>query len=137
MFAKRLTYAQEACTLALEETRGVGATLNRRAGLDRECEKTQAMARHIEDEVKYYYDSHPTEEDLMGETSFHADLVHYLVEVLRWLFQGQICAIYENLNMYQTANSDEYPIAPDVAVIKRASQRSVRSWRVGKSGPAP
>jgi hypothetical protein len=32
------------------------------------------MARHIEDEVKYYYDSHPTEEDLMGETAFHANL---------------------------------------------------------------
>ena len=40
------------------------------------------MARHIEDEVKYYYDSHSTEEDLMGETSFHADLVHYLMDVL-------------------------------------------------------
>ena len=95
------------------------------------------MARHIEDEVMYYYDSHSTEEDLMGETSFHADLVHYLVEVLRWLFQGKICAIYENLNMYQTANPKEYPVAPDIAVIKGVPRRSVRSWRVGKSGPAP
>ena len=40
------------------------------------------MARHIEDEVKYYYDSHSTEEDLMGETAFHAALVRYLVDVL-------------------------------------------------------
>jgi Uma2 family endonuclease len=95
------------------------------------------MARHIEDEVAYYYDSHSTEEDLMGETSFHADLVHYLVEVLRWLFHGQTCSIYENLNMYQTANANEYPVAPDIAVIKGVSQHSTRSWRVGKSGPAP
>jgi len=95
------------------------------------------MARHIEDEVIYYYDSHSTEEDLMGETSLHADLVIYLVEVLRWLFHRQVCAIYDNLNFYQTANPDEYPIAPDIAVIKGVSHHPARSWRVGKSGPAP
>ena len=95
------------------------------------------MARHIEDEVKYYYDSHSTQEDLMGETSFHADLVNYLLDVLRWFFQGQRCAIYDNLNFYQTANPDEYPIAPDIAVIQGIAHRPVRSWRVGTSGPAP
>ena len=95
------------------------------------------MARQIEDEVKYYYDSHPTEEDLMGETSFHAELVHYLMEVLRWLVQGQLCALYENLNMYQTPDPKEYPVAPDIAVIKGVPQRSARSWRVGRSGPVP
>ena len=96
------------------------------------------MARHIEDEVVYYYDSHSTEEDLMGETAFHAALVRYLVDVLTWLFQGQVCAIYENLNIYQTANPNEYPMAPDVAVIKGVAYKpTTRSWRVGKSGPAP
>ena len=135
MFAKLLTYAHRACTLALEEKRGVGQTLNRRAGLERE--RTQEMARHIEDEVAYYYDSHPTQEDLMGETSFHADLVNYLMDVLRWYYHGQLCALYENLNIYQTANPLEYPVAPDVAVFKGVSRRSIRSWRVGKSGPAP
>ena len=74
----------------------------------------------------------------MGETAFHAALVRYLVDVLTWLFQGQLCAIYENLNFYQTANTYEYPLAPDVAVIKGvAYQLLTRSWRVGKSGPAP
>jgi Uma2 family endonuclease len=96
------------------------------------------MARHIEDEVIYYYDSHSTQEDLMGETAFHAALARYLVEVLTWLFQGQLYAIYDNLNIYQTANPNEYPVAPDVAVIKGvAYQLLTRSWRVGKSGPAP
>jgi Uma2 family endonuclease len=95
------------------------------------------MARHIEDEVKYYYDSHSTQEDLMGETSFHADLVIYLMEVLRWLFRRQVCAIYDNLNFYQTANPNEYPVAPDIAVIKGVSHHPARSWRVGKSGSAP
>ena len=95
------------------------------------------MARHIEDEVKYYYDSHPTEEDLMGETSFHADLVNYLLDVLRCLFHGRLYAIYDNLNFYQTSNSREYPLAPDIAIIPGIAHRPVRSWRVGKSGPAP
>ncbi|HKV57261.1 MAG TPA: Uma2 family endonuclease [Ktedonobacteraceae bacterium] len=96
------------------------------------------MARHIEDEVEYYYDSHSTEEDLMGETAFHRALVRYLVDVLTWLFQGQLCAIYDNLNIYQTANPHEYPLAPDATVIKGvAYQPTIRSWRVGKSGPAP
>ena len=95
------------------------------------------MARQIENEVKYYYDFHPTEEDLMGETSFHADLVNYLLDVLRWLFHEQLCAIYDNLNFYQTSNSQEYPLAPDIAIIPGIAHRRVRSWRVGKSGPAP
>jgi Uma2 family endonuclease len=95
------------------------------------------MEKRVEDEVAYYYDSHPTEEDLMGETSFHSNLVRYLTLVLRWLFQGQLCAVYENLNFYQTSNPKEYPLAPDIAVIKGIPFRHLRSWRVGKTGPAP
>ena len=95
------------------------------------------MARQVEHEVAYYYDFHPTEEDLMGETSIHAALVQYLMEVLTWLFRGQACTIYKNLNFYQTPDSREYPLAPDIAVIKGEDFRHVRSWRVGKTGPAP
>jgi Uma2 family endonuclease len=95
------------------------------------------MAKQIEDKVAYYYDSHPTEEDLMGETSDHATLVSYLMAVLTWLFHGQRCAIYENLNFYQTANKYERPLAPDIAVIKGAPFQRVKSWRIGTTGPAP
>jgi Uma2 family endonuclease len=95
------------------------------------------MAKHVEHEVAYYYDSHPTEKDLMGEASVHAALVEYLVAVLRWLLREQVCAVYENLNFYQTPNPKEYPLAPDIAVIKGYNFRHVRSWRVGKTGPAP
>jgi colicin import membrane protein len=96
------------------------------------------MIEHTSDEVAYYYyDSHPTEEDLMGETPPHAALVHYLMDVLAWLFHDQLCAIYENFNFYQTRNKDEKPLAPDLAVIKGVAQRPVRSWRVGVYGPAP
>ena len=93
--------------------------------------------RHFEHEVAYYYDFHPTEEDLMGETSMHADLVRYLMEVLMWQFHDQVCAIYDNLNFYQTDNYKEYPLAPDIAVIKGVERWPVTSWRVGKTGPAP
>jgi Uma2 family endonuclease len=95
------------------------------------------MARHVEHEVAYYYDFHPTEEDLMGETSVHAALVEYLAAVLRWLLREQVCAVYKNLNFYQTPDPKEYPLAPDIAVIKGIPFRHVRSWRVGKTGPAP
>ena len=91
----------------------------------------------MNDEVAYYYDSHPTEEDLMGETSLHSRLVRYLMDVLQHLFRGHPCAIHENLNFYQTANPEEYPVAPDIAVIKGIEVPDPNSWRVGKTGPAP
>src|SRR6266567_2123928 len=95
------------------------------------------MGKNLKNEVEYYYDSHPTLEDLMGETSIHAELVRYLMLVLTRLFRGQRCALYENLNFYQTPNPREYPLAPDIAVIKGVGFRHLRSWKVGKSGPAP
>ena len=95
------------------------------------------MAKFVQNDVDYYYDSHPTREDLVGETSLHAALVHYLMEVLKWLYRGQSCAIFENLNFYQTPNVKEYPVAPDIAIIKGVIFRHVRSWRIGVYGPAP
>lgn len=95
------------------------------------------MAQYSENEVVYYYDSHPTEEDLMGESSIHADLVLYLMLILRWLFHRQRYAIFENLNFYQTANPQESPLTPDIAVIKGAEFQDLPSWRIGKNGPAP
>lgn len=74
----------------------------------------------------------------MGETAVHAALIRYLMSVLHQLFQGQRCAIYENLNFYQTSDSREYPLAPDIAIIKGVDYREdIRSWHIGKTGPAP
>jgi Uma2 family endonuclease len=96
------------------------------------------MIEHTSNEVAYYYyDSHPTEEDLMGETLPHAELVHYLMDILNWLFRDHLCAIYENFNFYQTRDKYEKPLAPDLAVIQGITHRPVRSWRVGVHGPAP
>lgn len=96
------------------------------------------MIEHSRDKtVSYYYDSHPTEEDLMGETTLHHVSIVYLEEVLKWLFRGQICSVQVNLNFYVTNDEMEYPIAPDIAVIKGVPYRDEISWRVGITGPAP
>ncbi len=87
--------------------------------------------------ISYYYDSHPTEEDLMGVSSQHHVVSVYLEEVLKWLFRQQSCAIYVNLNFYVTDDEDEYPTVLDVAVIKGIPYRDVISWRIGVTGPAP
>lgn len=98
---------------------------------------SDSLPRDLTHKVQYYYDSHPTEEDLMGETSWHASLIDYLKAVLTWLFRGQTCAIYDNLNFYQTIEPMEYPVAPDLAVIKGVEFRHGKSWAVGRTGPAP
>ncbi|MBV9691339.1 MAG: Uma2 family endonuclease [Ktedonobacteraceae bacterium] len=96
------------------------------------------MAKQLQhDELVYYYDTHPTEEDLLGETADHGALALYLMEVLAALFEHQHCALYHNFNFYHTGYWKEYPVAPDIAVIKGVDFRRVRSWRVGKTGPAP
>jgi Uma2 family endonuclease len=95
------------------------------------------MAKELSNQVAYYYDSHPTEEDLMGETAFHSLLIRYLSAVLTWLFREQTCAIYENLNFYQTLNYQEYPVAPDLAVIKGVPLEYVTSWAPGRIGVPP
>ena len=94
------------------------------------------MAKEL-NKVQYYYDSHPTEEDLMGETSWHDTLIDYLKAVLSWLFRGQVCAIYSNLNFYQTRNPKEYPVAPDIALIKGIAFQHTRSWTLVSGEPAP
>ena len=43
--------------------------LNQQAILDRSCEEVH----HMEDEVRYYYDSHETEKDRMGEPLAHRE----------------------------------------------------------------
>jgi Uma2 family endonuclease len=99
--------------------------------------KEYARMKDLTNRVQYYYDSHPTEEDLMGETTWHATLVDYLKAVLIWLFHGQAVGVYDNLNFYQTYNPKEYPVAPDLAIIKGTPFHHMRSWAVGRGEPVP
>ena len=95
------------------------------------------MSQHLEQEIEHYYDSHPLEEEEMSVTSFHADLVAYLVAVLRWHFRQYVCSIHENLNFYQSRDYMERPLAPDIAVNKGIPYTGRRNWIIGLTGGPP
>jgi Uma2 family endonuclease len=104
---------------------------------ERDTQGVAMFERSSDKTISYYYDSHPTEEDLMGESSQHHAVIDYLTEVLKWLFHNQACSVYVNLNFYATDDEDEYPIVPDVAFIKGVPFHHEISWRIGVTGPAP
>src|SRR2546421_3258249 len=104
---------------------------------ERDTQGATMFERSSDKTISYYYDSHPTEEDLMGETALHITVIRYLVNVLMWLFHEQACSVHENLNFYVTDDEDEYPIVPDIAVIKGVPFALLTSWRIGETGPAP
>ena len=77
------------------------------------------------------------EEESMPESIVHAALIHYLVEVLTWLFRGQLCAICENFAFFPPLERPGPPVAPDIAIIKGVALDPLTSWHVGQTGPAP
>lgn len=95
------------------------------------------MVKQIEDDIDYYYDSHPIEEEFVGQTAFHGDLIRYLVLVLQWMFRDQLCAVYDSINFYKKRSRFERPISPDIAVIKGVPQQKVTSWKIWKTGIVP
>ena len=94
-------------------------------------------------EVDYYYDTHPTEEDLMGDSVAQDMVSKYLVEVLEWLYASQAWFIARNLNLYLTGYWMEYPRTPDISVFKGvaltlAQRQEMKSWRIlPPEKPAP
>src|SRR5947209_18946125 len=68
--------------------------------------------------IEYYYDLHPTEEDLMGYNELQGKFVEYFIPVLRWLFRIEGWFIALDMNLYVTENPKEEPLAPDVSVFK-------------------
>src|SRR5690348_16849429 len=95
------------------------------------------MYERVEDEVEFCDDFSPLEEESMPEPALHDKLILYLVEVLSWLFYGQLCAIHRNLAFYPSHERNAPSVAPDIAVIKGLPFQPVKSWRVGRTGPAP
>jgi len=91
----------------------------------------------------HYYDTHPTNEDLVGESSAQSQLIFYLLKVLGWLYQADGWLIVSNLSMYRERRHSEYPLAPDVVVFKgvvvpNTAVRQMRSWRLYEPNrPAP
>ncbi|WP_198136008.1 Uma2 family endonuclease [Roseiflexus castenholzii] len=90
----------------------------------------------------HYYDLHPTQEDLMGESVAQSTLIHYLLSVLTYLFRTTTCFIVSNLNLYQRRRRYEYPLAPDIALFKgvtipNPAAREFRSWRLYEPNRPP
>ena len=86
--------------------------------------------------IDYYYDTHLTQEDLMGESSTQYDVVHYLVAVIRWHRRHTEWFATGNLNLYHTHNSIEYPTTPDLVVFRPGvvplalQEPGIKSWRI-------
>ncbi|HET6387524.1 MAG TPA: Uma2 family endonuclease [Armatimonadota bacterium] len=70
-------------------------------------------------EIQYYYDTHPTEEDLLADNPLQDWLSDYLKHLAEWLFHDQRWAVMSNVNMYSGRKGPgEVPLAPDVMVLK-------------------
>ena len=91
--------------------------------------------------LEYYYDTHPTQEDLMGDSLPQMNLFIYLLDVLRWLYRKESWLVAGNINIYASPNLLEYPLAPDVAVFKvrlTEQEQQLRSWKMLEANrPAP
>jgi Uma2 family endonuclease len=92
--------------------------------------------------LEYYYDSHPTKEDLMSHGPAHSDLIIYLENVLEWNFSREEWTVMHDVGIYQTPDFMEYPLAPDISVfdikISEVERRTMRSWRrLEPNRPAP
>jgi Uma2 family endonuclease len=96
------------------------------------------MDKRLEDQIDVCDDFSPWfEEESMPESIVHAELIWYLVAVLRWLFRDSLCAICENFAFLPPLEDPGPPVAPDIAVIKGVGLRPLTSWRIGTTGPAP
>ena len=96
------------------------------------------MYERLEDEVDTCDDfSSFFEEESMPESTVHADLVWYLVAVLRWLFRRELCTICENLAFLPPLEQPWPPVAPDLAIIKGVVLGPLSCWGGVTRGPAP
>lgn len=96
------------------------------------------MQEHIDEKVDLYGDFFPFfQEEEMPETIPHAQLIQYLVDVLKWLFHSQLCAICRNFAFFPPPERPGPPVAPDIAVIKGVGLQPLSSWQVNVTGPPP
>ena len=103
---------------------------------DLDARKELIMQQHVEDEVRD--DGFlPPEEETMPESMVHAELIEYLVAVLKWLFWGQTCTVCRNLAFLAPPQRGGLVVAPDIALVRSIPRKPVSSWRIGRTGPAP
>lgn len=93
-------------------------------------------------EIQYYWDSHDTEEDLMGESDAHRVLTRYLAEVIRQYYRPEPCFVAENLGIHRTRDPMDKPAVPDISVFPGVDRSKLperlRSWSLAlPDRPAP
>jgi hypothetical protein len=120
------------------------ANLHRRYGVEDTWQGTWThgkelrMQEHIDEKVDLYGDFFPFfQEEDMPETIPHAELLRYLVDVLNWLFHGQVCAICRNFAFFPPPEQPGPPVAPDIAVIKGVPLEPLSSWQISLNRPPP
>ncbi len=93
-----------------------------------------------EEDLYYFYDDDLNFEKLKWRDmpgSEHEDLLHYLLDVLRWHYRLEKCAVYGELNFYETSLWKEEPLYPDLAILKGQAYTRRLSYRIGTDGPPP
>ncbi len=92
------------------------------------------------DELYYFYDDENNFEKLRFQDmpgAYHDLLITYLKEVLVWFYRLEQCAVYRELNFYETDRVKESPLYPDLAILKGQQWQGLTSYRLGVTGPAP
>jgi Uma2 family endonuclease len=94
-------------------------------------------------ELRYYFDLHPTREDLMGKTVEQSHCTSELMANIAGLDQAKNWFVVRNFSVYRTNNPREYPAEPDGAVYKNVIKKNrkdlnLSSWKmVLPNRPAP
>jgi Uma2 family endonuclease len=108
---------------------------------DQEDEEEDGLDEGLE--PAYYFDRHPTREDVMGRTPAQSEATGKLMAALAGLVEAEGWFVASNFAIYRTSNPKEYPLEPDAVVFKGVSwreiwQKNLRSWKLALSDrPVP
>lgn len=110
--------------------------------IDFEIEDWLPEDEEDEEELYYFYDNDENYHQLRIErgdmpNADHNNLVDYLLQILRWLYNFENYAVHREINFYQTSDPNEKPFYPDVFVLKNQIPEHLTSYRLGDGNPAP
>jgi hypothetical protein len=97
------------------------------------------------DEVRFYWEIHPTEKAQMSESFPHHYLMLYLEEIISFMLRDEKHVVAGNVAVYadvQDTSDKNRPLEPDLMLVKgvRLNKRDrgrLRSWKIGPKRPAP
>lgn len=97
------------------------------------------------DEVRFYWEIHPTEKALMSESFPHHYLMFYLEDVIGHMLRFEKHVVAGNVAVYadiQDTTEKNRPLEPDLMLVKgvklnKRDRGRLRSWKIGKDRPPP